>query len=210
MKKVILTLAAILISFTLSAQLGKKVAEKKLGSVLTVKPGNLSFKNAELTKNFKVSKLPILKVTEKELKTPSRKKVKITPKKLYHQHLEIRFSGIYTKNYFISGDHINGGIIYFNAQQNKRYRLKIALADRKHLLADSNQDFPNGLASIKVGNQGRWHSVNVNQNQREINMLFSTSEAGRIPIVVHGVFTSNWKWGDELSLPIKYIQVDEI
>ncbi|WP_435623335.1 hypothetical protein [Flagellimonas sp.] len=210
MKRVILTVICAFVSIGLSAQLGKKVAEKKLGSVLTVKPGDLSFKNAELTKNFKASKLPILNVTEKELKIPSRKKVKITPKKLYHQHLEIRFSGIYTKNYIISGDYINGGIIYFNAQQNKRYRLKIVLADRKHLLADLNKDFPNGLASIQVGNQGRRYSVNVNQNNREINMLFTTSEAGRIPIVIHGIFTSNWKWGDELSLPIKYIQVDEI
>lgn len=210
MKTVLLTTLCFFFACMSFAQLkSKKILNKKISSEILAKPSNAKLKDVAPPKNFDINKISKLKVSQDKLKLPSRKKTRITPKRPYNSNLELTYQGRYNKNYFMLSD-ILGSIITYNAQRGKEYRLKLVLADKKYLVQEFNTDYSNGHVALKVGNRGDWYSIPVNQNKREINFVFKAVQAGRIQVILSGIYTPNWDWGDDLLLPIKSIQVDEI
>lgn len=209
MKTICSTIICLVMSCTMFAQIGKKNIGKNLPSVISVKPSGTKL-NKKLPRSFDINKLSKLNVPQSKMKLPSRKKVKITPIRPYNPNMDITFKGKYSKNYFAIADILYGGLVIFNAQKGKEYRMKIALADRNHLLRDFNTDYPNGRVAIYVGSYEEGYSMPVSQSNRELSFLFRAAQAGKIQIALYGIISDNWKWGDDFWLPIKSIQVDEI
>tara|TARA_R110000868_G_scaffold68570_1_gene202702 strand:- start:2669 stop:3316 length:648 start_codon:yes stop_codon:yes gene_type:complete len=215
MKTILSTLFSLVFICSAFAQignkpLGNKMAYKDLGSVILVKPSNVKLKDVGLPRSFNPSKTSRLEVPQAKLKLPSRKKVKITPISPYNPNLEFSFDGMYSKYYLMVSSTYRGGLITFNAQRGKEYRMKVALTDKKHLIEEFNADFPNGEVGINIGSPDNWHIVTVNQSQRQFTIVFTAAQSGQLQIAFNGIFTPNWKWGDELWLPIKSIEIDEI
>ena len=208
------TICSILLSLTFVcasfAQIGnKKIATKSISSVISVKPSNVNLKEVKLPRSFDVRKAAGLNVPQNKLSAPSRKSVKITTLRPYNPNLELWFEGQYSKNYFLLGG-IFGGVVTYNAQRGKEYRMKVILSSKKALIQDFDSDFSNGSVSILIGNEDEWRTIPVNRNKREFSLVFSAATAGKIEIKLVGIVTPNWDMGDELWLPIKSIQVDEI
>ncbi|MEY8020929.1 hypothetical protein AB8P51_08870 [Muriicola sp. SD30] len=215
MKTITLTICSLFFVCVSIAQLGNrtlgnKIATKDLGSVVSVRPGNLTLKDVGLPRSYSIRKTSKVMIPKGKLALPSRKKVKITPLRPFNPSLEIAFVGKYSRNYMIISDALYGGLLTFNAEKGKEYRMKVILADKNHLLADFNQDYPSGEIGVLIGDGGDGYSIPVSPAKREINFLFKAVQGGKIQITLYGIFTHDWNWGDELWLPIKSIQVDEI
>ncbi len=211
----ILTILILFIMHSSIAQIGNKLPMKDIKSTISVNPDNAQLSDVGLPRNFNIKKISRFKVPREKLNLPSRNKVKITPLKPYSSNLELSFQGRYNKHYFLLGNiHSaslgDGGIITFNAQKGKEYRMKVSLTDKKNLLAHLRTDFPNGDVVIKIGRQGTYYSIPVNQNNREFSIVFSAAKAGKINFILHGIMSSNYECCKPLWLPIKSIEVDEI
>ncbi|WP_445381333.1 hypothetical protein [Robiginitalea sp. IMCC43444] len=210
MKTISSTLLSLLFISVAFGQIGKsKITTRNLGSVVSVQPSNAKLDKVALPKSFDIRKATPLKVPQSKLNLPSRKSVKITTLRPYNPNMELWFEGSYSKDYFmLSG--VFGGVVTYNAQRGKEYRMKILLTSKKTLLKNFGRDYANGSVSVAIGDENEWYSIPVNQREREINLVFTAARAGRIQIKLVGVVTPNWDWGDELWIPIKAIQVDEI
>ena len=218
MKTIYSTILSVFFICASYAQIGnKKIATKNLSSVITVKPSNKSLKKVKVPKKLNLKKLPKLNVPEDKLRRPpSRRVAKISSLKPYSSNLEILYNGSYSKNYLLLGGFPFGpfdsppGLVTFNAQRGKQYRMKVVLAPKNHLEKDFGQDFPEGDVSISIGDLLKWHSLPVDRQTREFNLVFTAAQAGKIQIFINGIIYRDWDWGKTLWLPIKSIQVDEI
>ena len=218
MKTLCTTIFSLIFICASFAQIGnKKIATKNIGSVISVKPSNKSLRKVKVSRNLNLKRLPKLYVPEGKLRRPSSGKIaRISSLKPYSSNLEISYRGYYDKNYLMLGGHPFGpldsppGLVTFNAQRGKQYRMNVVLASKKHLEKDLGTDFPEGNVSISIGDLLKWHSLPVNRQTREFNIVFTAAQAGRIQIFLMGIINAEWDWGDILWLPIKSIKVDEI
>ena len=218
MKTLFITFFSLVFVCASFAQIGnKKIATKNINAVISAKPSNKSLKNVKVSKKLNLKKLPKLYVPEDKLRLPATRKVaRISALKPYSSNLDISYRGSYNKNYLLLGGFAFGpfdtppGLVTFNAQRGKQYRMKVVLAPKKQLEKDFSRDFPEGSVSISIGDLIKWHSLPVDRQTREFNIVFTAAQAGKIQIFINGIIYSDWDWGDILWLPIKSIQVDEI
>jgi len=221
MKTIFTTILCIIWSLSSIAQIktsSKTIASKNLNTAISVKPTNKSLEQVKIPRSFDPKKASPLRVPKDKLNTkPAGRSVKITPLRPYASNLEFSFRGLYSKQYLLLDGTGMGplnnpiGLITFNAQKGKEYRLKIKLSDKKNLPASyPGGDFAEGDISVLMGDQGSWQRLSVNRGTREVNIVFSAAQAGRIQFFLNGIYSPGWDWGDPLLLPIKSIQVDEI
>ncbi len=220
MRTILTTMLCIALTGISYGQLGntnKKIASKNIGASISVKSTNKTLKQVKIPRNLDMKKLPALKVPKGKLAAPrSGKSTRITPLKPYTQNLQLIFVGRYSSKYLVLGGFKQGpldgptGLITFNAQRGKEYRMKISLSHKKDLVKDFQKDFAEGDVAISIGGQTNWQSIPVNHQNREINLVFTASQAGPIQFFISGIYTPDWNWNKVAMLPIRAIVIDEI
>ncbi|WOD43520.1 hypothetical protein [Hwangdonia lutea] len=200
-------------------KLKNKVAKKKLASTTLVNKSLplKSVKEKTLKRGQKFSDIPLVNFPEKKLKLRASKSWRITPQRPSIPGLSFEFDGTYSRESFSLGArHIHtaatssgylyrtySGFIKYTTQRGGEYRMKISLV---------NDNFPGDIFEperymlIQLGDREIRTSLNDVRN-REVNIAFSTQNAGIIRIGISGVNPDREK---PSHLSVSAIQIDKI
>ena len=200
-------------------KINNKAAKKELVNANLVNK-SLSLKTIQektLKKGQKISDIPLVKFPEQKLKIRASKSWKVTPQRPRIPGLTFEFDGSYkTRNFLLVATHIHTratrsgnlyrtypGRITFTAQKGGEYRMKISLAT-SHFPVDIWGNEPYML--VQLGDREIRTSLKDISN-KEINVVFTTPNAGMINIGISGVSPDREKAS---SLAISAIQIDKI
>jgi len=194
----------------------KTINNKNLNNFKPIRISKTTRKLSTINKNWNIKKLSKLSIPIDIRNTPSRKNVKITPKKPYHPYLRFEFTGRYTPEILkLESSHPNRtqattsgfiydywlGLITFNAQKGKVYRLKIITTST----GAANKNYI-GNVLVKIGNRDPVYSE-ISRQEHEIIVLFEPINNGGFYFQFSGVDPDI---GKPNYISIKSIQVDEI